>query len=474
MGPGGLAEHHGQGGDDADPEAEFHAEGERAGEGQGQQPEVAALDGPQPAGFTYVDEAGDGHDHHRCQDGVGEWPEDWREDREGERHHPGAENAGQLCARPARGVHGRAGEGAAHRVGVREAGDRRGDAEGDELPVGIDRVAVALGEDLGDSDRLHETEHRDGQGGRQHVADVIEAGGRHADRRQPAGNIPDHAHVVILEMKGGHRQRAQADGDQRPRPAREPAAQGGQQCDPTDPDGQRGALDLVDPAGGLGHDLVDPFGVLQVDADQVLELAGADEDRRRRREAAEDRPGQEAHHEPEPSDTEGDAHQPDHDGQRGRHLDRQRRVSARELSEPGGGEKGADGGRADAELARSADGGVGDQRQHRRVQPDLGRQPGEEGVAHRLGNEHRPDGHARDEVALQIRPVVTGQPVEDRQAQPAAVTSHRLPPTRHYIATGAHAQPDRRRAPAAYQPRAQDAPRLRSSAVQPGTVPSGQ
>ena len=244
-----------------------------------------------------------------------------------------------------------------------------------------------------------------------------------------------------------------------------------------DPDGQRGALNLVDPAERLGHDLVDPFGVLQLDAEQVLELAGPDEDRRRRCEAAEDGPGEEADHEPEPPDTEGDAHQPDHDGQRGRQLDRQLRVAPGEVRQPGGGEERADGGRTDAELTGPADGGVGDQRQHRRVQPDLGRQSGQEGVAHRLGDEHRPDGQARDEVTFQPCPVIAGQPVEDRQRACRGGDLPWLPPDPPLHRHWRSAQPARWADAGGVghpQPRAQEAPRLRSSAVQPGTVPSGQ
>ena len=119
----------------------------------------------------------------------------------------------------------------------------------------------------------------------------------------------------------------------------------------------------------------------------------------------------------------------------------------------GGGEQRADGGRPDTELAGPADGGVGHQGQDGGIQPDLGRQPGQERVAHALRDEHRPHGEPGDEVALQVLPGVAGHPIEHRQpdAAPAGrdgpavaalafVTSHPRVPPGHYIATGAHAQ----------------------------------
>ena len=73
----------------------------------------------------------------------------------------------------------------------------------------------------------------------------------------------------------------------------------------------------------------------------------------------------------------------------------------------------------DPELAGPADSGVGHERQDRRIQPDLRGQPGQEGVAHRLGDEHGPDGEAGDEIAVQIAPGVAREPFEDRQPTPA-------------------------------------------------------
>ena len=269
-----------------------------------------------------------------------------------------------------------------------------------------------------------------------------------------SGNLTDHADPVVLEAEEAHGGSGHADHDQGPGPGRAPSPQCHQQRDAGGPHGQRRPPELLEPAEGLPDDLVDPLAVLQLDAQQMLQLAGSDEDGRRRREAAEDRPGEEADHEPEPPHTEGDPHEADHDGQRGRQPHRHGRVAVGQLGQSGGGEQRADGGRPDPELAGPTDGGVCHQGEDGGIQPDLGRQPGQEGVAHALRDEHRPHGEPRDDVAFQVRPAVAGQPLEHPEGEtaagcgrdgaaavcPPAVTSHARPPARHYIATGAHAQ----------------------------------
>ncbi len=69
----------------------------------------------------------------------------------------------------------------------------------------------------------------------------------------------------------------------------------------------------------------------------------------------------------------------------------------------------------DGELSRRAEQGVDDHRDRRGVEADLGREPGEQGVGHRLGDEHRPDREARHEIAPEVSAAVVGPPRQDRE-----------------------------------------------------------
>ena len=71
--------------------------------------------------------------------------------------------------------------------------------------------------------------------------------------------------------------------------------------------------------------------------------------------------------------------------------------------------------RADRELPAGAEDGVGEQRRQGGEQAGLRRHAGERGVGHALRHEHRPDGRRRDEVRPQPAPLVLRQPVADGQ-----------------------------------------------------------
>ncbi len=120
----------------------------------------------------------------------------------------------------------------------------------------------------------------------------------------------------------------------------------------------------------------------------------------------------------------GDHAQPEHKSQhqQGAHHDRQGGRSdeqfftaapGRDRGQRGGGQH-PDGRRhAVAERARGTHQGIDQHRGQGRIQADLGRQPGNAGVGHGLGNDDRGGRQAGDQVQAQPGGLVVGQPAQD-------------------------------------------------------------
>ena len=92
-----------------------------------------------------------------------------------------------------------------------------------------------------------------------------------------------------------------------------------------------------------------------------------------------------------------------------------------EVADGGGRERGGRRHRPGDEVAGAAERRVEDERRRSRVEPDDRGDAGDRRVGERLGDEHRPDREAGDDVAAQPRPVVTGERREEREPHRVSV-----------------------------------------------------
>jgi hypothetical protein len=248
-------------------------------------------------------------------------------------------------------------------------------------------------------------------------------GGRRRDPRQrearqsgrDVAEDRDAAAGQVEQGRAGDRQR-----DDHERLAAE-AAEGQQERDRGEPDQQRGPVDARARGPQLADDRVQAGARRQLHAEQRAELAGRDDERRRRGEAAEHRLRQEVDDEPEAERAHRELNDADHHREGGRGDDHGLPAEQRHAAERGGDEQRVHRHRPDRELGRAAEHRVDERRGDRGVEADDRRQAGEHRVGHRLRDEHHRRRQARRQVAGQVGPAVARQPREDRDESSQSV-----------------------------------------------------
>lgn len=111
----------------------LHSEEERAKEGHHPEHKVRLFDRPQVTRLGHVDQVGHRGDDDGCQAEERQKVEEAREGEQGEQHHDGGDEAGQLRLGANGVVDGRAGEGAGDWVRGEDRAEQVGDAQREEL-----------------------------------------------------------------------------------------------------------------------------------------------------------------------------------------------------------------------------------------------------------------------------------------------------------------------------------------------------
>ena len=186
-----------------------------------------------------------------------------------------------------------------------------------------------------------------------------------------------------------------------------------QHHDRADPEGQGGQVNLIAGGPGRHHDGVDVVAARNCVAQQMFELAEADDECCGRGEAADDRVRQEIHHEAQPQHAHRQLQRADHQRQEERVADECFATDRRDRGHASGDEQRHHRHRADRELARGAEHGVDRQRHERGVEAVDGRQTREHRVGHALGNQHDRGGEAGDGVAAELTAVVAADGAHD-------------------------------------------------------------
>ena len=318
-----------------------------------------------------------------------------------------------LRARAGRRVDGRLGEAAADHHAAGQAGGEVRATERDELAVGVD-VPGLVGLRRAQPLRERDQHHADPAAGQ--AAGVGEPDVGQAERRQAARDRPDRRHIEAEGLDRGDRDH---DGDEGTRHAGSDPAQAEDHRERARADEQREGVRLIE-VGDEVPRLLEEMARATADPEQLRQLA--DDDRERE---ADDQPlehrladevGEEAEAQQardqgggarddgEPRRHHGEALVPDGDHVR----DRCRRQGRGRRH------------RSHDEDPRAAERGVQQQRAGRGVEADDRRDVRDARVRERLGDEDRPDGESRDQVAAKPAPVIAAKRGEEPRLRAAA------------------------------------------------------
>jgi len=303
---------------------------------------------------------------------------------------------------------------------LEQAGEDVGPADGKQLAVGPDGVAVLVGQGLGHGGALGVADHGDGQGAGQQGDQVVPADRRDDEPGRGALDPADDLDPVAGQPEqGDHGDAGQDHGQGRRQgggqaPGREQHGQAAQ------PDRRRPGVGVVQP-GQQVAELGEEVAVALGHAQQLGDLADDDGQPQPEHEPGLDPGRDEAGHKPHVEQPEQGQHQPDEDGQGGRQGPEAGHVAGGHGRDQGGGDGGGRGGRADDQLARGPEQGVAEQPGEGGEQAGLRGQVGDLGVGDRLGHDQGPGGQGGHHVAPQPGPPVVGQPVKggDQPGQPA-------------------------------------------------------
>ena len=161
-----------------------------------------------------VDQTGHGHDDHRPQGGRGQVLEQRGQEQQGQDHHQGRGDGGELGAGPGPAVDGRLGQPPAGREGLEPAAGQVGRAQGAQLLVGVDLGLVPGGEGAGGRDRLHE--RHQGHARRRASSWPTRSGSGAARWGRPGGIPPTRADAPVGQAGGGGEQDPKGHHQQRP------------------------------------------------------------------------------------------------------------------------------------------------------------------------------------------------------------------------------------------------------------------
>ena len=200
-GPVGAIHERQHGDDHRDRQPDERAEHQDPGEAEDGEHEVRGVGVPQAAQRPDVDQVGDGGDDDRPQHRLGQVVEQRHEEQH--RHHEEAEedDARELRLDARRVGHRRPREAGVDGEPLEQARAEVGDAERDELLVGVHLVVVLGGEGARAGHRLREADERQGERVGQQVGHVAEPEAGNAKEGRPSGMVPTIATPWSCRLK---------------------------------------------------------------------------------------------------------------------------------------------------------------------------------------------------------------------------------------------------------------------------------
>ena len=261
VGPPGPAEDVEDGQADRDRDPGQHAEQGDAEERRDRQQELGLALPPQPHRAGDVGQGQRRGDHHGGQGGLGQVPEQARDQHDHEDDQGRPDDPGELGLRAGPFRHRRPRPAGADREPLEQAGGQVRRADADHLAVAADLLPGAGGERRRGGDRVGQGDQGDAQRPGEQRPEVGQADVRDGERREPLGQHPDQADTVVGQVEDRRRGDREHHHDQHRRDLRQPALQHQDQHDPGDPDRGRGGDRLavgqpLDEAGDLADQAV--------------------------------------------------------------------------------------------------------------------------------------------------------------------------------------------------------------------------
>ncbi len=192
-------------------------------------------------------------------------------------------------------------------------------------------------------------------------------------------------------------------------------------------------------------DQLDERLALQVDPEHRPELTRGDLETRGGDEARDDRVAEEVREEAQPQQPHREQQEPGDQRERDGRAQVLRRPLGRQRGHGRCGHEADHRHGTDRKRARRAEDRVDHERRHRGEEPDLHRQPRQQGIGQRLRDQHDRDDHRHDQVVRERPAGVLGPPLQDReiaaeQAADAAPSAHACPPILLHRTSHADAQ----------------------------------
>jgi hypothetical protein len=160
---------------------------------------------------------------------------------------------------------------------LREPGGGLGRTHGDELLADVDMLVVFAGERAGGEDRVGEADDEDAEGGWRDRERVGQRRRRRCQLGQPRRDVTDYRDPVGHEVEPPRGDDRPDDDQQRPRHSRRQEAKRQQDPERNRPDHQGGALDVAELADDL-HELWERVRGVDVESEQLRELADHEHD----------------------------------------------------------------------------------------------------------------------------------------------------------------------------------------------------
>ena len=291
-----------------------------------------------------------------------------------------------------------------------------GGAQTEQLVVGIDGVAVRLGERAAGRDRFDVGENEAGQRDRDELAeiDVRESEHRHRECRQPVGDVADDRDPEVRERIGVHQQQDRDDDGDRRGPAGEAMGQDEQHRQRREAEEHRGKVRLWE-LRRERRDTLEEVAGTPGDAEELRQLRRGDEQGGAGLEAGQNDAADEIHHETDADHAPDDADGADQRGRRGRQQRVARDVAVRQREQARGDQERGRRRRTDRDLFRGAEDRVGDPADEVTVQPAHRRETGERRVRDAFGDREGGERQPCDHVAAQQLAAVRRQPAQAGQ-----------------------------------------------------------
>ena len=385
-----------------------HSEDEYGHGGEQSQHQFAATKPRQPPKAGDVDQAQRGVDHQRPersggktgQQAVCEEHHDQQQTQRNQRVELGAGADDFTQRRPA-------GTGADRKT-LAHSGSQVAHAEGAQLGVGIDVVALARGEDPGIEHAVGECDQRDPAGGSREHAQITQRDGGQPERRQPGGHLADDRNAVPIQREQRHRCRGESHRDER---AGSTGRQSGQQDQHRQYRGrerQRGPVHVRQRPGQGAH-LGEESLAVDGGAGQPAQLVSDHDQRDPGHVADQHRPRQQVGEKAEPDQSGHQAHQSHQCGEHRRQHRVADRVANGQRRQRGCRHQGRGRLRTGREIARRSQDRVDRQRQQRRPQTGYRRQTGHRRIGHRLRHQISRHGDPGQQITAQPGPAVVAE-----------------------------------------------------------------